>query len=222
MQISDLKQGLFGYKKENVYHYITELNEECSKRIAKSEEESSKRIKELEQRNAMLEEKLTAAQAQVEASRKDYSAIADSIVDAQQYALQMKNATQDMEEKNRTVLYDSFEKGKRTVEDYFARINSCRLQLKSLLESIDDSLENVESQTAQLAGETNIFEKKSLKEPQTTAARSEDVISLNENDRDSHLQKEEDIPMTLKEKGFFLKENKSLFNMGKERNEKWG
>ncbi|MCD8025789.1 MAG: hypothetical protein LUF33_02360 [Clostridiales bacterium] len=222
MQISDLKQGLFGYKKENVYHYISELNEECSQRIAKTEEEYSKRLKEFEARNALLEEKLASAESQIEASRKNYSAIADSIVDAQHYALQMKSATLNMEEKNRSALCDSFEKGKKTVEDYLSRINSCRLHLKAQLEGIDSSLAEIESEAARLAQEPNSFANKNVKELKDTDVRAEDGAYAEQDKTVAQLPPEEDIPAAANESGFFAKRNKLLFNIGKERNEKWG
>ncbi|MCD7722329.1 MAG: DivIVA domain-containing protein [Clostridiales bacterium] len=214
MQISDFKKGLFGYKKENVYHYISELNEDCSERIAKVQGEYSKRIKELEERNAALEEKLALAESRMASFQKDYCAIADSIVDAQHYAHEMKSTTQVMEEKNRSALADSFEKGRKTVEDYLLRINRCRLHLKAQLESIDSSLAAVETEASELAGEANAFSGISGEESAKKDASDNSLISLKADESLTVLQPKEES-----EQGFFAKRSKLLIKQARvERN----
>ena len=40
MQISELKKGFWGYRKEDVYQYISTLNEEFSKKLLEKDEKT--------------------------------------------------------------------------------------------------------------------------------------------------------------------------------------
>ena len=67
MRLEELKKGLWGYKKEGVFQYITELEETCSRKLQdreaqaeRAEQQAGERIRALEQENGALKEELAA------------------------------------------------------------------------------------------------------------------------------------------------------------------
>lgn len=56
--LSDIKKSFFGFKKDDVYKYFSELSDDFSKKLKRSEKMSEKRIEELLAKNNELEEKL--------------------------------------------------------------------------------------------------------------------------------------------------------------------
>ena len=68
MRLEELKKGLWGYKKEGVFQYITELEETCSRKLQdreaqaeRAEQQAGERIRALEQENGALKEELAVS-----------------------------------------------------------------------------------------------------------------------------------------------------------------
>lgn len=98
MQISELKKGFWGYRKEDVYQYISTLNEEFSKKLLEKDEKTEGLLQSLQAKNAALEQELVTLKQENEKYEKMYFAVSDSIINAQSYAVQLKNETKEKEQ----------------------------------------------------------------------------------------------------------------------------
>jgi cell division septum initiation protein DivIVA len=111
MLLSELKKGLFGYNKESVYRYVMKLNEKYEQRIQEKEELHKKEIMELKQRIIELEmenEELKSVQ----------KAISMTIVEARNFASQIKKDTHEMEQDMRAKLRSKYGLEKKRLESY--------------------------------------------------------------------------------------------------------
>lgn len=90
MQLSDIRSAVFGYKKNDVYRYISEISDEFSARLRVIEEASEKRLALLENENKALREKIAELSKENE-SYKAPKATADEWIDeAKKLAERMK------------------------------------------------------------------------------------------------------------------------------------
>ena len=78
MQIQEMKKGLFGYKKESVYQYVSALNEEFSQKLIEKDEKNEVLVKELRERTQALEAELERVKRESEDLRKKQLAVSDS------------------------------------------------------------------------------------------------------------------------------------------------
>lgn len=159
MQLSDLKEGLFGYRKDSVYQYIAALNESFSQKLQETEQKADEEIARWKKANVELEEELAKFKQESEAYKKIQFSISDSIIDAQNYAEQLKQEAQQKERQRRGELEEQFAQRQQQLEQqaaqveeqieqrqqqlaqYAAQVEAFRGQLKALLQSMDGALE---------------------------------------------------------------------------------
>ncbi len=169
MQIQEMKKGLFGYKKESVYQYVSALNEEFSQKLIEKDEKNEVLVKELRERTQALEAELERVKRESEELRKKQLAVSDSIIDARDYAAQLKSETRRREQ----ALYDQMEarmsRENRRLDGYAENIGKLREQIKDVLEQFDEELKQAENKAGELmraesAGEAETEEEVSGKE----------------------------------------------------------
>ena len=134
MQISELKKGFWGYRKEDVYQYISTLNEEFSKKLLEKDEKTEGLLQSLQAKNAALEQELVTLKQENEKYEKMYFAVSDSIINAQSYAVQLKNETKEKEQALREQLEAEITSQHLKLESYVEQIKSLRAHLKCVLE----------------------------------------------------------------------------------------
>lgn len=150
MQIQEMKKGLFGYKKESVYRYVSSLNEEFSQKLIAKDEKNELLIQELRDRAQTLETELAQMRKECDDLRKKQLAVSDSIVDAQEYAAQLKSETALKERALCNQLEKRMEKENIRLDDYAANISLLRDQLKQLLAHFDEELKLAGEHAAEL------------------------------------------------------------------------
>lgn len=148
MQLSELNKGLFGYKKEQVHHYVDLLNTEFSERLSAAEAKYEERIAELEKQIAKLSEALEASKIENSKYRDSYRAIADSLLDAKMYADREKSETLMKEQKARAELDLIYENGRKEAQGYLELVTECRKKIASLMSSIDNNLSDTQEKIA--------------------------------------------------------------------------
>lgn len=152
MQISELKKGFWGYRKEDVYQYISTLNEAFSKKLLEKDEKTDHLLRDLQVKNTALEQELTALKKENEEYKKMYFAISDSIINAQSYAVQLKNETKEKEQALREKLEAEITSQHLKLASHIEQIESLRAHLKSVLEDMDTGLKPSQTWAKELAG----------------------------------------------------------------------
>lgn len=154
MRLEELKKGLWGYKKEGVFQYITELEETCSRKLQdreaqaeRAEQQAGERIRALEQENGALKEELAVLRG-----RQDR--ISAAILDARASAEAMKAESRAQEEAARAETQAreaaARETIRRTLEAELAELDRYREKVAALRESVHRTLEELQRRTEAL------------------------------------------------------------------------
>ena len=153
MKTEELKTGFWGYKKFSVYQYITALEEEFSAKLVEKEQESRTLLEQERQRVRELEEDLRALRQQYEAQKKEQMLIADTLMEAQRYAEEMKAQSQEREQTVRQQLEEALARREQEIRQYDLQLKRLRELFYSMLQEMDASakefggeLEDIKSQ----------------------------------------------------------------------------
>ncbi len=155
MQLSDLRKELFGYKKEDVHRYFTELSDSFSERLKKSDESNVQRIEVLERRNADLEARLEMLQAERDTLKARELAVADSIIEAQKYAEKIKEEINASSREHRANLKKNMEIGLDKAKALIDSIDECRAAVASQLSKISDEMNNMHQDADAFVNQAN-------------------------------------------------------------------
>lgn len=201
MQLTELKKSLWGYQKESVYQYIAALDGAFSEKLAHKDKETKERIRELEERNRELEREneemkketaeLKKETAEMRKENEEFKklqfAISDSILDAQNYAAQLKNETELKERNLRSQVEEEAARQRRRVEFYADEISALQNNLKEVLKRFDDALQNTKESASKLSACDPLDEKENAvqvdrsdenKKMGQTAGQQEQRISI--------------------------------------------
>ena len=118
MRLEELKKGLWGYKKDAVFQYISQQEEQFTQKMAEKDaqlEQTSRqdraRIQDLEQENRTLKEELARLRAQQDQ-------ISQAILDARSSAEILKAESRAQEEKARETVRQALEQDLAALENY--------------------------------------------------------------------------------------------------------
>ena len=146
MQNKLLKTSLFGFSKTDVCEYIAKINEEFSTKIDLIHAEHNEEKAELLAKIASLTEEL-------EKHKKTNSEIAQTLLDTQRYAEELKEKSKRSYQKAK--LSEQREKADLELITYRDKFEEVRKSLAALLAKIDPNLATQAKQTADLAAEYN-------------------------------------------------------------------
>ena len=143
MRLEELKKGLWGYKKDAVFQYISQQEEQFTQKMSEKDaqlEQTSRqdrsRIQDLEQENRALKEELTRLRAQQDQ-------ISQAILDARSSAETLKAESRAQEEKARETV-------RQALEQDLAVLNGYRQQVADLHRTIQAAMKALEQQTEKL------------------------------------------------------------------------
>lgn len=71
MEIRELKSGLFGFRKQSVYEYISQLNRTCSEKVEEARRDKLAALSELSQKNEELNNRVIRLEGENDALRRD-------------------------------------------------------------------------------------------------------------------------------------------------------
>ncbi len=148
MQLSDIKKSLFGYKRDDVYKYFSDLSNDFSERLKKTEESSERQIDELSRRNADLEARVADLTRQNEEYRAKEIAVADSIIGAKRYADELRADTDRIVAAQREELKGEYTTAKQRAEAMLASVGVCKDAIARQLERILSELTEAEGSVA--------------------------------------------------------------------------
>lgn len=155
MRMDELKRGLWGYKKDSVYHYIVSLEEKASERVAEKEAkleqlqaEMKRQREDLEAHNkrqlADLEATVKALQVENAALREHQSAVFSTMLEAQKYATQLKADSTRQQQQAEEKLTSAIQKKNRQLGGYLEQVQQLRHMIQEMLKDFDVRLDEVE------------------------------------------------------------------------------
>lgn len=150
MKAEQLKTGFWGYKKFSVYQYITALEEEFSAKLLETERESQAALAQERQRCQQLEEQLSQLRKQYEAQRSEQLLIANTLLEAQRYAEQLKKETDQREEQIRLQLEQTLARRDGELEEYAQQLQRLRENFCAMLQEMDGAAQQLEEQLEQI------------------------------------------------------------------------
>lgn len=148
MRLDELKKGLWGYKKEDVYRYIVSMEEESSRkleekdaklaekdvRLTQQETRAQGRIAELEQMVGTLQEENASLKA-------NQSAVFATLLEAQRHAERLREESVRREQKSQEQLKLLVQRQTQELESYSAKVQQLREVLRELLAEFDGRAE---------------------------------------------------------------------------------
>ncbi len=165
MQLEEMKMGFFGYQKSAVQQYLANQEAEFSKQLQEKDaqaeqavQQAKKRIEELEQASAdnwarvhRLEQELQSLQAELDGLRQQEAMVADTLLDAQTYAQQIRENSQIQEAQVQEQLRAALDRDFGRLEDYRMKILTLRRALQGTLREFDQRAERLEQQMEDLS-----------------------------------------------------------------------
>ena len=134
MDITKLKSGFWGYKKNHVCEYIAEMNEQFSKKLMET-------IKDYDRQIVELNAKINRLEAENSALQKECSNVTQVIVDAKKFSdeLRAKAEAEDKEFRDRNMDYNNEQM--QRINTFCMGIDKIRDSARTLMASIDKELE---------------------------------------------------------------------------------
>ena len=145
MRLEELKKGFWGYRKEPVFQYLTQIEDACARKLREREEQMEALRRQSQERIQALEEENRALREELEKLRAQQDHISQAILDARASAERLRAESQAQEEAAR-------ERVRRTLEkEYQERIAALREAIRQTLEDLERQAETLERETRELA-----------------------------------------------------------------------
>ncbi len=134
MDITELKSGLWGYKKSGVCEYIAGMNEQFSQKLMEVVKDYDRQIGELHAKIERLEVEKSALQ-------KEYNHATQVIVDAKKFSDERKAKAEEEDQKLREYNTNYNNEQMKRIRTFCSDIDKIRDSVRALMASIDQDLE---------------------------------------------------------------------------------
>lgn len=151
MQLENLKKGMFGYTKESVLRYISTMEEDFSAKLVERDVQSKKAAETYTRRIQELEAALDGLKKEYEAQQGRQLMIADTLLEAQRYAAQMKAETEQRELELRQQLEKEAARYHAELDRYGAQVRELRERFHTLLRVMDQKAETMKDEIVKAA-----------------------------------------------------------------------
>ena len=163
MRLEELKKGFWGYKREGVFQYITDLEETCSRKLQERDERAEQAARQAQARVQALEQENRALREELEKLRARQDQISQAILDARDSAAAMRAESQAREEAAREEIRQTLEADLAELGRYRERITALRETIRRTLESLEQQAGALEEQAEALnaaspAGNLTLFQ----------------------------------------------------------------
>lgn len=143
MIVKRLRRRLFGFKKADVYNFISEMDESTAKKLAEKDEEISK----LKERVAELEANRDAVVSVLQIADQKAKEI---VSEAEKKAETMRNETENEIKEKKDIINREIEIKRKAIKNYYANENKKIAQIKGEVERMRkaslDAIQNFERQ----------------------------------------------------------------------------
>lgn len=163
MRLEELKRGLWGYKKDAVFQYISQLEDTFSQKMTEKDaqverivQQEQARIWDLEQENRALKEDLARMR-----DRQDQ--ISQAILDARSSAEALRAESLAQEEAARENIRKTLERELAELSVYREKVATLRKAIKTAMAGLEQETEEMERQVEELceaapAGNLTLFQ----------------------------------------------------------------
>ncbi len=151
MNITSLKSGLWGYRKNDVCEYIAKMNEEFSQKLMEALKENDSMIQELQAKVAQLEEENAVYRA-------ERDRVTETLMDAKTFAANLKTQATAENEKFCAQNQAYNEKQRERISEFRSGINEIRDAVHKLLHVIDNDLSKKDIDFSELQDNLQIIE----------------------------------------------------------------
>ncbi len=141
MRLDELKKGLWGYKKEGVYRYIMNLEEESSQKLAEKDEKMAQQEAQAQSRIGELERTVEALREENTSLKANQSAVFATLLEAQRYAERLREESARREQKAQEELKTKICRQTQMLERYSDRVRQLREVLRDMLVEFDGKAE---------------------------------------------------------------------------------
>lgn len=128
------QNSLFGYSKQSVHLYISQMNEEFSQKLTAKEKEHHDAVQGLKEELEHLREE----NEQLKAARRE---VAESLIDAKAFAAELKKKVEESDREQRAKNEDIHRAELNRLQDLAEHIDGLRTEIQSLLSNMDEELE---------------------------------------------------------------------------------
>ena len=146
MRLEELKKGFWGYKKEGVFQYITDLESTFSQKLLEKDAQAERAAQEAQARIQALEQEERALRQELDKFRDQQSQIARAILDARASAEAMKAESLAQEEAARETVRQALETELAELGRYRETVAGVREAVREALGALDRQLEALEDQ----------------------------------------------------------------------------
>lgn len=143
MDITELKSGFWGYKKNHVCEYIAQMNEHFSQKLVET-------IRDYDRRTGELQAKIDRLETENSALQKECNHVAQVIVGAKKFTDELKAQAEAEDKELRDRNIDYYNEQMQRMRDFCAGIDGIRDAVRTLLMSIDQDLETKKAELAAL------------------------------------------------------------------------
>lgn len=171
MEIKELKTSLFGFNKNTVYEYITDLNKTCSDKVEKVKAENKAAVGELSKKNEELNEKNAVLENQISILKREISekdklieklkadederkiaeeGVADVLLEAKKFGEVLRQKANEENEKMREENKKANRREQERIEKYSAEISEVKKLIRSILSDTQEKLTQAESEISEL------------------------------------------------------------------------
>ena len=150
MRLEELKKGFWGYQKDSVFQYITDLANACSQRLQEKDLQAERAAREAQTRVQALEEENRALRAELSRLREQQDQISQAILDARASAEVLKAETRAQEESAREKIRQALEQDLAELASYRERVTHLRKAIRTTIEGLEQQAEKMEQQAEEL------------------------------------------------------------------------
>ena len=144
MRLEELRKGLWGYRRDDVFKFITEMEDEAAKKLAEQGEAASEAENRAIRRAQELEKENRALRSEVDRLRAQQEQISMAILDARASAEALKAETRAQEEAARAAVRGTMEEELAELRRYTGKLAALREAIRSTLEGLDRDVEEAE------------------------------------------------------------------------------
>ena len=144
MRLEELRKGLWGYRRDDVFKFITEMEDEAAKKLAEQGEAASEAENRAIRRAQELEKENRALRSEVDRLRAQQEQISMAILDARASAEALKAETRAQEEAARAAVRGTMEEELAELRRYAGTLAALREAIRSTLEGLDRDVEEAE------------------------------------------------------------------------------
>lgn len=144
MRLEELRKGLWGYRRDDVFKFITEMEDEAAKKLAEQGEAASEAENRAVRRAQELEKENRALRSEVDRLRAQQEQISMAILDARASAEALKAETRAQEEAARAAVRGTMEEELAELRRYAGKLAALRVAIRSTLEGLDRDVAEAE------------------------------------------------------------------------------